>query len=98
MKYIDLINDFWRQNTIEPFRPLDAMIYLYLLNQCNLRYWQNPFSITFHTMETSLCVNYRTLKASLLRLQSRNLLTTNCRRYYPMTVALANVDKTTRAK
>lgn len=96
MKYIDLINDFWRQNAIEPFRPLDAMIYLYLLNQCNLRRWQNPFQLSSRSIEIAFSITRNTVMEVRKRLQKRGLLTTKCRPNCPMVVTLTNVEETIR--
>lgn len=35
MSYIDLINQFWRMNRIEPFTPTEVCLYFYLLSQWN---------------------------------------------------------------
>ena len=92
MNYIFLINEYWRLNTIEPFFSTDTNIYFYLLNQCNLRHWENPFTITSHQIEVALNVARKTVKAAMGRLQKRGLLTVKTRRYRPMTVVLADCD------
>ena len=92
MNYIFLINEYWRLNTIEPFLSTDTNIYFYLLNQCNLRHWENPFTITSHQIEVALNVAKKTVKKAIERLQKRGLLTVRTRRYRPMTVVLADND------
>lgn len=92
MNYIFLINEYWRLNTIEPFLSTDTNIYFYLLNQCNLRHWENPFTITSHQIEVALNVAKKTVKKAIERLQKRGLLTVRTRRYRPMTVVLADSD------
>ena len=91
MKYINLVNEFWRLNAIEPFSPTDIAVYFYLLNQCNLRHWENPFAITSHQIEVALGVTRKTVLASRKRLEKRGLLTVETHRYRPMTVILADV-------
>ena len=92
MKYINLINRFWSLNAVEPFGRTDSTVYLYLLNQCNLRHWQNPFTITLHQIEVAVNVTRKTVSESLKRLEKRGLLTTKSRRYLPTTVMLADSD------
>ncbi|MDO4336336.1 MAG: hypothetical protein Q4C37_11005, partial [Bacteroidales bacterium] len=92
MNYIFLINEYWRLNTIEPFLSTDTNIYFYLLNQCNLRHWENPFTITSHQIEVALNVAKKTVKKAIERLQKRGLLTVRTKRYRPMTVVLADSD------
>ena len=92
MKYISLINRFWSLNAVEPFGRTDTAVYLYLLNQCNLRHWQNPFTITLHQIEVAVNITRKTVSASLKRLEKRGLLTTKSRRYLPTTVILADSD------
>lgn len=88
MKYINLVNEFWRQNAIEPFSPTDIAVYFYLLNQCNLRHWENPFAITSHQIELALGITRKTVLASRKRLEKRGLLTVETQRHRPMTVTL----------
>lgn len=91
MKYINLINEFWRMNRIEAFRPLDAMIYLYLLDQCNLRQWQNPFPITSRSIELTFGITNKTAIEVRKRLQMRGLLTFISRRNRPVIMTLTHV-------
>ena len=98
MKYISLINRFWSLNAVEPFGRTDTAVYLYLLNQCNLRHWQNPFTITLHQIEVAVNITRKTVSASLKRLEKRGLLTTKSRRYLPTTVILADSDSLFKAQ
>ena len=43
MTYIDYINQFWKMNRSVEFSPNEVFLYFYLLNECNIRGWQNPF-------------------------------------------------------
>ncbi|MDD6228371.1 MAG: hypothetical protein PUA94_05005 [Bacteroidales bacterium] len=45
MTYIELINEFWRQDGFKPFGAMDTRVYLYLLHQCKIRGWLNPFEL-----------------------------------------------------
>ena len=97
MKYINLINRFWSLNAVEPFGRTDSTVYLYLLNQCNLRHWQNPFTITLHQIEVAVNVTRKTVSESLKRLEKRGLLTTKSHRYLSTTVILADSDSLFRS-
>ena len=92
MKYINLINEFWRKNAIEPFSPTDIAVYFYMLNQCNLRHWENPFSVTAHQMEVALNISRKTIMMSRNRLQKRGLLTVKNRGKKPVLLTLADCD------
>ena len=92
MKYINLVNEFWRLNAIEPFSPTDIAVYFYLLNQCNLRHWENPFTITSHQIEVALGITRKTMLTSRKRLEKRGLLTVKTNRYRPMTVILTDTS------
>lgn len=94
MKYINLINEFWRLNAIEPFTSTDISVYFYLLNQCNLRRWENPFSVTTHQMEVALNISRKTIIASRNRLQKRGLLTIINRGKKPALLILTDCDAT----
>lgn len=96
MKYINLINEFWRMNRDEAFRPLDAMIYLYLLNQCNLHHWQNPLTISSRHIEIAFGITNKTVSEVRKRLQKRGLLTFECRRNNPMILTLTHVERSAR--
>ncbi len=96
MNYIKLINEFWRLNAMESFSCNEISVYLYLLNQCNLRRWQNPFTITLHQMEVALCASRKSLKVSIKRLEKRKLLATKFQRNRPIILTLTDCNNTTR--
>lgn len=47
MTYIDLINNFWEKNKklVHPLSSCEITFYLYLLHECNLLEWENPFRL-----------------------------------------------------
>lgn len=74
MTYIELINEFWRLNAIEPFNSTDTKVYLYLLHQCNIRGWINPFQLQTRNLELALGISRRAIIESRDRLKQRGLI------------------------
>ena len=78
MTYIELINEFWRLNAIEPFNATDTKVYLYLLHQCNIRGWINPFQLQTRNLELALGISRRAIIESRDRLKQRGLIDYYC--------------------
>lgn len=74
MSYIDLINQFWRMNRIEPFSPYEVYLYFYLLNQCNMRGMENPFSIKTAMLYVELKMSKKVIYDARESLQERGLI------------------------
>lgn len=77
MNYIELINHFWRTHRLHEFSPNEAFLYFALLNECNLRSWQNPFSCTNKSLcaTTGLCE--KTIISIRGKLKERGLIDFN---------------------
>ena len=73
MSYIDLINQFWRMNRIEPFTPTEMCLYFYLLNQWNI-YRESKFTIKSSIMFVELKMTKRTIYEVRDRLKERGLI------------------------
>ncbi len=43
MKYIDLLNRFWKANKQQRFTTSERELYFFLLNEANSAYWEMPF-------------------------------------------------------
>ena len=75
MNYIELINHFWRMHRLHEFSPKEAFLYFALLNECNLRSWQNPFACT----NKSLCATTGMTEKAIIdvrkRLEERGMIT-----------------------
>ena len=75
MNYIELINHFWRTHRLHEFSPKEAFLYFALLNECNLRSWQNPFACT----NKSLCATTGMTEKAIIdvrkRLEERGMIT-----------------------
>ena len=74
MTYIELINEFWKLNAIKPFGVTDTAVYLYLLQQCNIQRWQNPFEVSTKIMECTLGISRKAIIESRNRLKRRGLI------------------------
>lgn len=74
MTYIELINEFWKQNGFKPFGAMDTMVYMYLLHQCNIREWLNPFELQTRNLELSLGITRKMIQESKNRLKQRGLI------------------------
>ena len=74
MTYIELINEFWQLNAIKPFGVTDTAVYLYLLQQCNIQRWQNPFEVSTKIMECTLGISRKAIIESRNRLKRRGLI------------------------
>lgn len=73
MSYIDLINQFWRMNRIEPFTPTEVCLYFYLLSQWN-NYRESKFTIKSSIMFAELKMTKRTIYEVRDRLKDRGLI------------------------
>ena len=74
MTYIDLINRFWKLNRLEPFAPSDLRLYFYLLDQCNIRGWENPFKLSTRYIECELKMSRKVIEEARERLHNRGLI------------------------
>lgn len=74
MTYIELINEFWRQDAIKPFGAADTRLYMYLLHQCNIRGWLNPFELSTRNLELTMGVTRKMIQESKKRLKQRGLI------------------------
>lgn len=74
MSYIDLINQFWRMNRIEPFNPYEVYLYFYLLNQCNMRGMENPFNVKTSLLFAEMKMSKKAIYEARCSLQKRGLI------------------------
>ncbi len=74
MTYIELINEFWKQDRLDPTHALDAKFYFYLLDECNKRTWINPFELQSRIIEISLLITRKTIGEVRNRLKQRGLI------------------------
>lgn len=74
MDYIELINEFWKQNGFKPFGATDTMVYFYLLHQCHVRGWLNPFQVQTRDIEYHLSITRKQIGESKNRLRDRGMI------------------------
>lgn len=95
MTYIDLLNEFWKQDKLNPTQALDAFFYFYLLGECNKRNWINPFELRSRIIEVKLMISRKTIGEVRNRLKQRGLIdfvsAKNCPTIYRI-CAIGNSD------
>lgn len=74
MNYIELINRFWRIRRDSKVSAHEADFYYFLLNECNLREWQNPFSVSTSMICAELDIPRKTLINLRARLKEKGLI------------------------
>lgn len=74
MTYIDYINQFWQTQANVEFSPNEAYLYFYLLHECNLRGWENPFECPNRRIFLSIGVSEPTMIDCRNRLQQKGLI------------------------
>lgn len=74
MTYIELLNHFWQLFENKGMRPNDALLYFFLLKECNRKSWQNPFSLSNKSVVISLEISEKSIIDSRRRLIERNLI------------------------
>lgn len=74
MTYIDYMNQFWKMNMSVEFSSNEAFLYFYLLNECNIRGWQNPFEHPNKTIVLATGMAEKTVIEVRNRLQQKGLI------------------------
>lgn len=74
MNYIELINQFWQVRRSKRITSLQADVYFTLLNECNLRGWENPFEISNKLICATIGISEPSLIDSRNRLQQIGLI------------------------
>lgn len=74
MTYIDLINRFWDAYRVKKFSDIDTAIYFFLLNECNVRRWLNPFELQTRNIEICIGVSRKTIGEARNRLKQRGVI------------------------
>lgn len=75
MTYIEYINQFWKMNRSVEFSSNEVFLYFYLLNECNIRDWQNPFEHPNKTIVLATGISEKTVIEVRNRLQQKGLIT-----------------------
>lgn len=74
MTYIEYINQFWKMNRSVEFSSNEVFLYFYLLNECNIRGWQNPFEHPNKTIVLATGISEPTVIEVRNRLQQKGLI------------------------
>lgn len=74
MTYIELLNNFWNSTRFNPCSSNEAAMYFYLLHQCNIRRWINPFELKTRDLELTLGISRTTIAALRNKLKQRGFL------------------------
>lgn len=74
MNYIELINQFWQIRRSKRITSLQADVYFTLLNECNLRGWENPFEVSNKLICATIGISEPSLIDSRNRLQQIGLI------------------------
>lgn len=74
MKYIDLINNYWKLREQGLITSQEGDLYLYLIHVCNGLMWKNPFNLPSSSACSALGINRRTLSDRRKRLRSLELI------------------------
>lgn len=74
MTYIELLNSFWDSTRFNPCSSNEATMYFYLLHQCNIRRWINPFEFKTRDLELMLGFTRATISAIRNKLKQRGLI------------------------
>lgn len=74
MTYIELLNSFWDSTKLFPFTSNEVAMYIYLLHQCDIRGWMNPFEFSTRDLELTLGITRATISAIRNKLKQRGLI------------------------
>lgn len=68
------MNQFWQMNRSVEFSSNEVFLYFYLLNECNIRGWQNPFEHPNKTIVLATGMSEKTVIEVRNRLQQKGLI------------------------
>ena len=74
MDYTSLLKSFWDSTLLNPCTSNEAAMYIYLLHQCYLRGWMNPFEFSTRDLELMLGITRATISATRNKLKQRGLI------------------------
>ena len=74
MDYTSLLKSFWDSTLLNPCSSNEAAMYIYLLHQCYLRGWLNPFEFSTRDFERAFGITRATISATRDKLKQRGLI------------------------
>lgn len=92
MNYIGLMNQMWRSAMKSQMPASEIALFAYLVNECNKRFWQMPFSCSTTRISDDLRVSRQTVITAREHLVKRRLIsfTEGKSRHLPSTYTLTN--------
>ena len=96
MTYIEYLNQFWLTSRSVAFSSNEAYLYFCLLNECNIRGWENPFECTNKSIVLTTGISEPTVIEARNRLQQKGLIsfTPGQRKAKPPSYYLNDLSKT----
>lgn len=74
MNYIELINHFWKERRRTRLTSTEADLYYFLMQESNIRGWENPFGCSNGLIAATIGVTEKTLIDARSRLQQKGLI------------------------
>ncbi|QIX61838.1 hypothetical protein HER32_11865 [Hymenobacter sp. BT18] len=74
MNYIELINRFWAMDAEDHFGASSTRLYFFLVQVCNQKRWENPFTLSDAQLCLSLDMTANTMKKAREELTERKLV------------------------
>ncbi len=74
MSYLDKINQFWQTQRIVRLTPNEAILFLFLVHESNIRQWENPFECPNGLICVSINISEKTLIDVRNRLQQKGFI------------------------
>lgn len=74
MTYLELINRFWDLHQVKCFSSMECAVYFYMLNECNIRRWLNPFELRTRNLELEFMITRKTIGEVRNKLKQRGLI------------------------
>lgn len=92
MNYLELINEFWKQDRFNPFENVDTKLYFMLLDESNIRKWINPIVLHTYYLEERLRIKRKAIGECRNRLKQRGLIDFVARQNQPTIYLLNNLE------
>lgn len=74
MNYIELINQFWQARRRMRLTSSEADLYYFLMQESNIRNWENPFECSNGLITSSISISEKTLIDVRSKLQQKGLI------------------------
>jgi len=74
MNYIELINHFWKTRRKTRMTSVEADLYYFLMQESNIRGWENPFECHNGLIASTIGVTEKTMIGARRRLQQKGLI------------------------